>query len=117
MPIEIEDGKTPAGKSMMVARVSGVVTLKDADKMGALLQAGQRYKDGLVLSLVEKNVEYEPAARRHFQTFNGHYKKLAVVVTSPLVRSAINFMVRLTGKKIPFQMFTDEAEALAWLDQ
>lgn len=117
MPIQIEESKTPGGHLLMRTRVSGFVTLADAEGMGALLKPGQRYHGALLLSVVDKDVEYATDARRHFQTFNGNYKKMAVVVTSALVRAAINFMVRVTGQKIAFQMFTDEATALAWLDQ
>lgn len=117
MPIRIEEGKTPTGKRMMVARVSGTVTYEDAAAMGDQLKPGQPYHNTRLLNLVDKGTEYHPEARRHFHTFNGNYAKMAVVVTSPLVRAAINFMLRVTNQKLPFQMFTSEPEALAWLDQ
>ena len=54
-------------------------------------------------------------ARRHFNTFNGNYKKLATVVTSVLIRAAINFMMRVSGVGQDAVLFNTEADALAWL--
>ena len=41
---------------------------------------------------------------------------IAVVVTSPIVRAAINMMVRFGTTKAHLRMFTSETEALAWLE-
>lgn len=116
MPIRVEEGKTPKGRRIMVAHVEGLVTLAEAEAMGRELLPGQRFHQGRLLNIVAKGTEYDAAARRHFQSFNGNYEKMAVVVTSALVRAAINFMVRVTAQKIPLQMFSSEAEAIAWLD-
>ncbi len=117
MPIQIEEGKTPKGQRMMLARVSGHVTLQDAESMGDQLKPGQPYNQSLLLCLVDSTADYHPEARRHFSSFNGNYKRLATVVTSPLVRAAINFMLRVTGKTAEVRMFTTEGPALAWLDE
>ena len=37
------------------------------------------------------------------------------MVTSPIVRSALNLMVRMSGDSDVFRIFTDEGAALAWL--
>lgn len=116
MPISIEEGKTPKGQRMMLAKVSAHVSLSDAEGMGNLLKPGQPFHGALVLCLVDKSTDYHPDARRHFNTFNGNYQRMATVVNSVLVRSAINFMVRVTGIGATFKMFTTEAEALRWLD-
>jgi hypothetical protein len=51
MPIRIEEARTPKGQRMMLAKVSGFVTLADAQAMGNLLQPGQPYHGGLVLTI------------------------------------------------------------------
>lgn len=38
-------------------------------------------------------------ARKYFPTMAGTFRRLAAVVTSPIVRSALNLMVRLTGSE------------------
>ncbi len=116
MPIKIEEGKSPKGTRLMVARVQGNVTLAEAEAMGKLLQPGQAFEQATVLSIVASDTVYEPAARRHFQSFNGHFRKMGTVVTNPLVRAAINFMLHVTGRRNAMKLFNTEAEALAWLD-
>lgn len=116
MPIVTEEAKTPSGKRMLLARVSGHVSLAEAQAMGELLKPGQPFHHALVLCVVDKTTDYHPDARRHFSTFNGNFGKMATVVTSVLVRAAINFMVRVTGAGKDVQMFTTEAEALKWLE-
>ncbi len=117
MPICTEEGKTPKGKRMMKAQVNGLVSLADAQAMGDQLKPGNPYHRALVLCVVDKSTEYHPDARRHFSTFNGNFAKMATVVTSVLVRAAINFMARVTGSGQAMRLFTNETEALAWLDE
>lgn len=117
MPIQIEDAKTPKGQRLMLAKVHGHVSLADAEGMGNLLKPGQPYHQALVLSIVDKSTDYHPDARRHFATYNGNYRLLATVVSSQLLRAAINFMMRLAPSRHAMRMFNSEAEALAWLDQ
>lgn len=116
MPIRIEEARTPKGQRMMRANVSGFVTLADAQSMGNLLQPGQPFHGGLVLTINDKSTEYHPDARRHFPTFRGSYQRHAAVVTGVLVRAAINFMVRVTGGDDSMKIFSTEAEAIDWLD-
>lgn len=117
MPIATEEGKTPKGKRLLVAKVSGQVTLAEATAMGDLLKPGQPFHGALVFCVVDKTTDYHPDARRHFGSFNGNYSKMATVVTSALLRAAINFMMRVTGTGAAVRMFTSEPEALAWLDE
>lgn len=116
MPFHFEDMKTPAGKPCLLIRASGVVELADAQALEALMVPGARHHRGLVLAIVDKSTEYRPAARKHFATLQDKYGATSVVVTSPIVRAAINLMMRLTGQARAFRMFSTEAEALAWLD-
>jgi hypothetical protein len=47
---------------------------------------------------------------------NSNYYALATLVTSPIVRAAINMMMRLTGQGASLKMFSEVSEALTWLD-
>ena len=116
MPIQIEEAKTPKGRRMMLAKVSGHVSMADAEAMGKLLQPGQPYHQALILSIMDKSTDYHPDARRHFQTFNNNYDRIATVVSSVLVRAAINFMAKVGGTGDRMQMFSTESDAVAWLD-
>ena len=116
MPIEIHEGKTPKGTRCMRALVSGQINLADADAMGALVLPGQPYHQALILCVVAKGTEYSPDSRRRFEAMNGDFKLMASVVTSGVVRAAINFMLRLNGGKAALRLFNTEADALAWLD-
>lgn len=101
----------------MVSKVSGQVSLADAEAMGNLLKPGQPFHHAKVLCIVDKSTDYHADARRHFKTFTGNYAKMATVVSSSLVRATINFMVRIIGTGDAMKLFNTEAEALAWLDE
>lgn len=116
MPFRFEDGTTPAGRPCLLVDVSGHVSLADAESLGAHVQPGARYHNQRVLTRVARGTEYSPESRKYFPTMNDKYVALAAVVTSPIVRAAINLMVRLTRNANRFRMFNDEAEAMAWLD-
>jgi hypothetical protein len=116
MPIQIEEAKTPKGRRMMLAKVTGHVSMADAEAMGKLLQPGQPYHRALILSIVDKSTDYHPDARRHFQTFNNNFDRMATVVSSVLLRAAINFMAKVGGTGDRMQMFATEADAVSWLD-
>jgi hypothetical protein len=116
MPIQISEGKTPAGKRLMRCQVSGHVSQADAEGMHKQLQPGQPYNKCLVLCVVEKNTDYSPESRRLFKAMIGSYKAMGTVVGSAILRAAINFMQRVMGAT-DFRMFNGEAEALAWLDE
>jgi hypothetical protein len=117
MPIRIEEGKTPKGQRCMRALVSGHVSLTDAQEMGELLKPGHPYHQSLVISIVDKSTDYSPESRKYFGSLNGNYKRMASVVTSGVLRAAINFMMRITGAPDNLRMFNTEAEAYAWLDE
>ena len=116
MPIQVSEAKTKAGNRLMRCVVSGHVSLADAEAMGNQLKAGQAFHKCLVLCVVEKSTDYSPESRKHFGTMQGNYQAMGTVVSSAILRAAINFMTRVTGG-LDFRMFNGEAEALAWLDE
>lgn len=116
MPIEITEAKTPAGARLMRAQVSGHVSLADAEGMGDKLKPGQPFHGCLVLCLVDSSTHYSAEGRKYFGSMIGNYKLMGTVVTSIVVRAAINFMHRIFGAK-DMRVFGNEADALAWLDE
>jgi hypothetical protein len=116
MPFRYQETKTPKGSPLLVVHASGHISLADAEEMGALMAPGAANHRWRILTRTEKGVEYAPAARKYFPSMKGNYYALATLVTSPIVRAAINMMMRLTGQAQDLKMFSDEAEALAWLD-
>lgn len=116
MPFRYEEKTTPKGAPLLVVHAGGHVSGEDAEHLAGLFAPGGRNHRWLLLTLAEKGVEYAPAARKVFPRMKQDYKALATVVTSPIVRAAINMMMRLTGGAPNFRMFSSEAEALTWLD-
>lgn len=117
MPFTFGEITTPGGRRCLLVEVSGPVSLADAQAMERHLLPGSAHHGGLVLSRVAKGTEYSPEARKFFPSLQSKYRALGTVVTSSIVRAAINLMIRLTpqtGGEV--RMFTTEAEALAWLD-
>jgi len=116
MPIECESATTAKGTPYLRTNVFARVTLADAQQMEVFLLPGQPLHGGPVFSVVAKATEYDPDARKFFVTLSDKYGALAAVVTSPIVRAAINLMLRLNGSVGAVRMFTNEDEALAWLE-
>lgn len=116
MPIQVSETKTPAGNRLMRCMVSGHVSLADAEGMGSQMKPGQPFHKCLVLCIVEKNTDYSPQSRKYFGTMINDHQAMGTVVSSAILRAAINFMQRVMGGK-NFRMFNVEAEALAWLDE
>jgi hypothetical protein len=56
-----------------------------------------------------------PGARHRFAIRVPQEPWVAVVVTSPVLRVALNFLQRVRGRK-KLRMFTADPEALKWLD-
>ncbi|MDC0717640.1 DUF7793 family protein [Nannocystis bainbridge] len=117
MPLRFEEARTPKGAPLLIIHSSGHVALSDAEAFGALVGPGGPNHRWRVLLLTEKGIEYAPDARKYFPTTQGNYLAIAAVVTNPIVRAAINVMIRLAGGARDFRSFSAEAEALAWLDE
>jgi hypothetical protein len=116
MPFRYQESTTPRGSPLLEIHATGHISLADAEEMGAMIAPGGANHRWRLLTYAEKGVEYAPAARKYFPSMNSNYFALATLVTSPIVRAAINIMMRLTGQVPDVKMFSDAAEALAWLD-
>ena len=114
MPFQFEEAVTPQGKPLLRVHAQGEVALADAQELEARLEG--RNRRWRVISIVDKGTEYAPPARKYFPNLQHKYSAMAAVVTSPIVRAAINMMMRLSGQAPDLRLFTSEEEALAWLD-
>jgi hypothetical protein len=54
-------------------------------------------------------------AREYFTEHGSYYRAVALVAGSAATRMMANFFLRLNRGDLPVRMFTDEAEAIAWL--
>jgi hypothetical protein len=120
MPIVSQEDKTPGGRHVIRCQVSGHVSGQDALKLleEARTQAKRNGTKGHLLCNVAPGTDYSPESRRSFTNdFEDSTRKVAAVVSSKIVRAAINFMTRLTTQKTPTRCFDDEASAMVWLDE
>lgn len=116
MPLAFEELATPRGRPYVRVAVTGEFDLADAKQFVTRFGKDGPYFMKPSMSVVPRGTEYTSDARKHLQTM-GDAGPTATVTTSPLVRAAVNLMVRLSGRKNTLRMFGTEAEALAWLDE
>lgn len=117
MPFTFSDQTLPSGTPYLRIDVEGQVELEDGEAFAAQLRRPE-FGAGKVLSVVASGTEYSTRVRKYFPSINDDFEYLAAVVTSPIVRTMINLMVRLMhGGGGTVRLFTDEAKALTWLDQ
>jgi hypothetical protein len=116
MPFQFQELTSGSGMHYLRVDASDRVDLADGKAMEArLLQPNLR--GGCVLAVANKGTEFSTDVRKFFATLNDKFSKLAVVVTSPIVRAAINVLLRLNKPEGgTFRMFTSEQEAMAWLE-
>ena len=116
MPMRFEDGQTPAGHLCLRIYATGKISLADSEQLGERLALGSKYHDQRLITFTAKDTEYTVEARKYLPTLKYHYKGLAVVLQSVIVRAAINLMIRFAGDNGKTVMFRDEAEGMRWLD-
>ncbi|MCA9715055.1 MAG: hypothetical protein H6713_35780 [Myxococcales bacterium] len=117
MPFRFTEKTTESGARYLRVDAEGRVSLDDAKEFQSWVMRPEWHL-GLIMSVVGKGTAYDRDARKVFQTLNEHITALATVVTSPIVRAAINMMLRLARSRgtTPLRMFTSEEEALRWLE-
>ena len=59
----------------------------------------------------------ERPAREYFVQDNGGVRAIALLAESPVTRMMANFFIGMRRMPVPIQMFTDESEAVAWLQR
>jgi len=119
MPIVAREDQTKGGRYVVRCQVSGHVSGADARALNEQSKAlatriGTR---GHLLCNVAAGTDYSPESRRIFtKDFEVCTHRTAVVVTSKIVRAAINFMMRMSPGKTELRCFDDEDSAMAWID-
>lgn len=87
------------------------------DEACAVDAAIQALGQGKVRSLVDLRdiASIDRPAREYFINRNANYQAVALVAGSAATRMLANFFLGLKRGAIPVKMFTDEADAVAWL--
>ena len=117
MPFEFSDQQSSSGMIYLRIDVAGAVGIEDAKGLEAQLMRPEQ-SSGKVLSVASKGVVYSLEFRKFVPSINDKYSSMAVVVTSPIVKAAINLMLRLSpsaGGVV--RMFSREADAFEWLEK
>jgi len=96
--------------------VGGDVDLDDCKALETWLRRPGEHRPK-ALSVTAKDTRYANEARKYLSKLQEDHSGIAVVVTSPLVRAALNVMLRLTTSEGQVRLFEDEVRALAWLEQ
>lgn len=117
MPVHYEEGTTPAGHPLLTMHVSGLCSLAEAETLDGYIKPGKKYHRQRVLVYVAHGTTYSPEARKHFPKLKMDHHAMATVVTSTVVRAAINLITRVMGDSRNFRLFNDGAAGLAWLDE
>ncbi len=120
MPIVAREDQTKGGRHVIRCQVSGHVSGQDA--LDLLEQAKALSKrigtKGDLLCNVAAGTDYSPESRRIFtKEFLPYTRRTTAIVTSKIVRAAINFMMRMSQRNTELQCFDDEESAIAWIDQ
>ena len=120
MPIVAREDQTKGGKYVVRCQVSGHVSGDDARGLNEQSKAlaARIGTMGHLLCNVASGTDYSPESRRIFtKDFKPYTHRTAVVVSSKIVRAAINFMMRMAPEKTELRCFDDEDSAMAWIDQ
>lgn len=121
MPIVFAADKTPKGNPFVRTMSSGAVTAADAQALNAALVPGQPLSGLALLGVVAPGASFSAEARQAFTTGNNDptakRMPVAVVVSSAPLRVMISFIIRIAGSADETRFFSNEAEALAWIDE
>lgn len=120
MPYQISTFHLPGGTRCVRTVGAGYITKEDVDYLMDHIGPG-RPLYGLPMVVLAQQMEGMAAdARRVFvssgEQHGSDHPWFAVVVSNPVIRVAINFMMRISGAS-KLKMFPSEPEALQWLDE
>lgn len=91
-----------------------VCGIEEARAVDAEIKALDRGKVRCLVDLRDVDTIDRPA-REYFMNQNPHYRAVAMLAGSASTRMLANFFLGLKRGAIPVRMFTDEADAVAWL--
>jgi len=122
MPFELATFLLPSGIKAVRANGSGVITQQDADLLMHQINPGGPF---FGLPRLFDTVRMERMTAEARSIFSGPSQPgmdpvwVAGVVTSPVIRVTTNFLLRVSGSPLAasMKMFSDEKEAIAWLDE
>jgi hypothetical protein len=116
MPAEIHEVTSSTGLHYLLVDFHGRIELADARAIEAWVLPGKPHHLGYLLVRANTGTEYSAEARKAFSTMKDKCTAAAMVVTSSIVRAAVNVIMRYAGPPHVLQMFRSEDEALAWLE-
>jgi hypothetical protein len=120
MPIQAGTFQLPSGARAVRADCTGTVTREDADVWLRQVQPGGPFHGLPALVIALQLDRTTPEARGvYVQLRNsapGDERWIAVVVTNPVLRVTVNFVMRITRKR-KMHVFRTEEEAVRWLDE
>ena len=68
-----------------------------------------------VLVDMREMAKLERPAREHFAIDDGGVRAIALLASSPVTRMMANFFIGMRRMAVPIKMFTNESEAVTWL--
>jgi hypothetical protein len=102
-------------KVMRIEWLPGSVAgLAEAKAVAAEMRALRQEPVPLFVDMREM-AKFERPAREHFTSQHHMVTAIALVAGSPVTKMMANFFIGMRRMPVPMQMFTDEAEALTWL--
>jgi hypothetical protein len=118
VPFSITTITLQCGSPCVRVECVGVVSKEDAEQMMGVIGDGGTMFGVPMLIQSERQKSLSPEARTLFSKgFDSRPEQAwcGVVVTNPLLRVTINFVIRVTRNR-KVKMFAGEAEATRWLD-
>jgi len=119
MPVQLSVFQLPGGARCLREDCAGEVTVEDTRVILQQTDPGGPFHGLPILALTEKMTSVTADARGMIAgrgDVSGKEVWMAVVMTNPVLRVTINFMMRiLKNRKV--RLFNREAEAIQWLDE
>jgi len=119
MPYEMTFFQLPCGARSARLDMRGIISREDTAALIKEVEPGGALHRQLCLVLT-KDMDSFSSEARHAASGDGRKWEpemwSAVVVTKPVIRVAINFILRITRSK-RLKLFAREPEAIQWLDE
>jgi hypothetical protein len=116
MPFQLTRLQLPCGApAASIAWQATIIGGEDATELLRQAQPGGDLHGLPLLVLTDKASSLSPEARAVFVNWPDGPEGMAVVVTSAVMRVAINFILRVTRDR-RVRLFTEEPQAIRWLD-
>ena len=119
MPVHLSTFQLPCGARCLREDCVGDVTLEDAHTVLRESGPGGPFHGLPILGLTQRMTSITADARGLLGgrgDVRGEEAWAAAVVTNPIIRVAVNFLMRV-NKNRKLRLFTREAEAIRWLDE